>query len=547
MFAEDIIANLREPLVVLDASLKVKKANEAFYRAFGISREKDEPRHTEATGVVDSLTDGVDVSGMLNKVLNKEEVIADLEVDHEIPPLGRRNLLLNARRFISRDHQPKQVLLSLSDITENRRTDLAVKESELRYRRLFQSAKDGILILNSATGVIIDANPFMSGLLGYELDEFLGKELWEIGMFQDREENKDAYKELREKNYIRYDHLPLKTKDGKEVQVEFVSNLYVAGGLQVAQCNIRDITRRVELENQAREQTEELADLHRRKDEFLAMLSHELRNPLSPILNAVHLLRLQGQENRVHAQARETIERQVGQLARSINDLMEISRINTGRIRLDRELFDMRVVVDRAIEAARPLIDRRKHDLVAHLADEPVWVAREPTRLEQVVVNLLTNAAKYTDAGGLIQLDLRQAGTQMTLSVRDNGIGIDAELLPHVFDLFAGESVVGPCSRRLGDRSILGATARRTASRHGRGAERRIGSRQRIHCATPLGTVNFGRSSRRRGSRDNGRRRFEGAAHARGQRQHRFGRDFGGIAPNDRFRRQNRPHRTGRS
>ena len=188
------------------------------------------------------------------------------------------------------------------------------KDSELRYRRLFQTAKDGILILDAESGKIIDSNPFMSGLLGYEHDEFLGNELWQIGLFRDKEESRAAYRELRAKGYIRYDHLPLKTKGGREVEVEFVSNIYTVDGQQVAQCNIRDITDRSRLERQTQDQASALADLHRRKDEFLAMLSHELRNPLSPILNAVHLLRLQGDENLIQQEARNVIERQVGQL-----------------------------------------------------------------------------------------------------------------------------------------------------------------------------------------------------------------------------------------
>ena len=122
----------------------------------------------------------------------------------------------------------------------------------------------------------------MCGLLGYELDDFLGKELWEIGLFRDKEASRDAYRELLAKGYIRYEHLPLRTKGGEEVEVEFVSNLYMVGDRQVAQCNIRDITQRSRMERQAKAQAAALADLHRRKDEFLAMLSHELRNPLSP-------------------------------------------------------------------------------------------------------------------------------------------------------------------------------------------------------------------------------------------------------------------------
>jgi CheY-like chemotaxis protein len=179
-----------------------------------------------------------------------------------------------------------------------------------------------------------------------------------------------------------------------------------------------------------------LAELHLRKDEFLAMLSHELRNPLSAIFNALHVLRLQHTENPIQQKAKIIIERQVGQLAHLIDDLLEVSRVITGRIQLHQERLEMRGIVERAIESARPLIDRRKHELSVSLPAEPIWLQGDPTRLEQVVVNLLNNAAKYTDAGGHIRLTARQEGGEVVLGVRDTGVGIAPELLPRIFDLF---------------------------------------------------------------------------------------------------------------
>ena len=276
----------------------------------------------------------------------------------------------------------------------------------------------------------------MCGLLGYELDDFLGKELWEIGLFHDQDASRNAYAELLAKGYIRYEDLPLKTKSGQEVEVEFVSNLYMVGNRQVAQCNIRDITERMRLERQAKDQAAALAALHQRKDEFLAMLSHELRNPLSPILNALHLLRLQGGENLIQQEARAIIERQVGQLSRLVGDLLEVARFASGKIRLQTMRLDFRAVVDRAVESTRPLIDRRKHTLSITLPDHPVWLLADPARLEQVVVNLLNNAAKFTDEGGRVALELETNERETTLRVSDSGIGIDLKLLPDIFDLF---------------------------------------------------------------------------------------------------------------
>ena len=178
------------------------------------------------------------------------------------------------------------------------------------------------------------------------------------------------------------------------------------------------------------------------------MLSHELRNPLAPILNAVQLLRLQTGESGRQQQALAIIERQVGQLVHLVDDLLEVSRISTGRIHLQREQLDMRAVVESGVETVRLLIEQRRHALAVRLPPSPIWIDGDSTRLEQVVVNLLNNAAKYTDEGGHIWLSLRQEGNEAVLQVRDSGVGIAPELMPRIFDLFAqGGTIFGPVAR----------------------------------------------------------------------------------------------------
>ena len=352
-------------------------------------------------------------------------------------------MLLNARKFAPDGDDADLLLLAIEDNTDHKRAEAAIKDSEVRYRRLFQNAKDGILILDADTGKVIDANPFMSELLGYEHDEFFGKELWEIGLFRDIKENRAAYEELQEKGYVRYENLPLESRSGHKVEVEFVSNVYAEDHHQVVQCNIRDITERSRLQRQVQEQAAALADLDRRKDEFLAMLSHELRNPLAPILNAALLLRLHsnrnrllGIENPVIHQSATIIERQVGQLARIVDELFEVSRITTGRIQLHQERIALGVVVENAVVTVRSLLDQRKHELTVSLPTQAIWLHADAARLEQVVVNLLTNAAKYTDPGGHVWLTVQQEGEETVLRVRDTGVGIAPEILPRIFDLF---------------------------------------------------------------------------------------------------------------
>ncbi len=372
----------------------------------------------------------------------------------------------------------QRVCLLVTDLSQQKIYDelvvskLALRESEIRYRRLFETAKDGILILDTETGRITDANPYMSELLGYSKEHFAGKELWEIGLFSDRSANEEAVRELQEQGYIRFEHLPLETNLGARVEVEIVANSYKEDDHSVIQCNIRDITERSRLEaernrleKRMQEQSASLEDLHRRKDEFLAMLSHELRNPLSPITSALQLLGLQKNEDRLQHQARTIIERQVGQLTRLIDDLLEVSRITTGKIHLKQEPILLNSVVQNAIETARPLIDRHNHSLMVSISQKPIRLFADAARLEQVVVNLLTNAAKFTHDGGQIHVVVTievqtETGewvearsdpsdsfssiarptfpvrTFAVIRVRDTGIGISPDLLLHVFDLF---------------------------------------------------------------------------------------------------------------
>ena len=144
----------------------------------------------------------------------------------------------------------------------------------------------------------------------------------------------------------------------------------------------------------------------------MALLSHELRSPLSPILNALNILRQMKTNDPIIEQAGNIIDRQVGVMVRLVDDLLDISRITKGKLRLTKEQVELRVVVNHAAETVRPFMDARKHDFSVSLPTEPIWVEADPARMEQVVVNLLNNAAKYTDTGGLIRMTVSQEGTR---------------------------------------------------------------------------------------------------------------------------------------
>ena len=329
------------------------------------------------------------------------------------------------------------VILCHVNITDSRLAHRKLEDSETRFRRLFEAAHDGILILDATEHKITHVNPFLTTLLDYPAEHFLGKELWEIGFLKDKQASVLAMKQLDETGSIRYEGLPLEDRHGKKHPVEMVANKYEEGLHPVIQCNIRDISERRMLETQMLFQAAELSDLHRRKDEFLAMLSHELRSPLAPISNAVQLLGLpNGSESALQRQARGIIERQVGHLQHLVDDLLEVSRITTGRVQLRQERVAISGIVTGAVETARPLIDQRKHELTISMPPETLWLNADTARLEQVVVNLLTNAAKYTEEGGKIWLTVKAEGIECVIRVRDTGVGISPSLLPKIFDLF---------------------------------------------------------------------------------------------------------------
>lgn len=182
---------------------------------------------------------------------------------------------------------------------------------------------------------------------------------------------------------------------------------------------------------------EELLRADRQKIDFLSMLAHELRNPLAPICNAAQLLKLNANDDDADMKwTTDVIERQVNQMVRLIDDLLDVSRITSGKIRLKRQVMDLTQVVNHAIEASQPLIDSRNHQLSVMIPPSPIWIEGDQTRITQVITNLLNNSAKYTDNGGKIQLNVRKEGSSAQISVRDNGIGIPRDMLRSVFELF---------------------------------------------------------------------------------------------------------------
>jgi signal transduction histidine kinase/ActR/RegA family two-component response regulator len=208
---------------------------------------------------------------------------------------------------------------------------------------------------------------------------------------------------------------------------------------------VRDITDRKESEELLRaallreqDRAEQLREADRRKDEFLAMLAHELRNPLAAVSNSLRICRTPGMEPKDMSWAQDVMERQVSQLTRLIDDLLDVSRITQGKIQLRKETLPLERLIERAVDAVLPRLEQKRQTLRLSLTDQgPLWVKVDPARMEQVLGNLLANAHKFTPEGGNIELSTDRHGDEAVVRIRDNGIGISAEMLPHLFELFA--------------------------------------------------------------------------------------------------------------
>ena len=239
--------------------------------------------------------------------------------------------------------------------------------------------------------------------------------------------------------------LPSVAKTGPRVNGESVHYSYPLGHARMIDSGVRGNTSY--LLCQARLRVEELASANHRKDEFLAMLGHELRNPLAAIHNGIHLLSQQTESSPAPQKIKAMIERQIRRMTQLVDDLLDVSRITHGRLRLQRERMDLRDVVNNAIQTLESNIRQRDHRLTTVLPDAPVWLQADPWRLEQVFVNLLANASKYTNTGGELAVSVHVRDGQAVVRVSDSGVGIAPEVLPHLFDLFRQADEAAPRSQ----------------------------------------------------------------------------------------------------
>jgi PAS domain S-box-containing protein len=325
------------------------------------------------------------------------------------------------------------------DIAERKQAEAALGESERRFRTLAGHAPVGIF-QTDAEGNCLFVNERWCAMAGMSPEQARGQGWVNALHPEDRDRIRQEWYESAQAGQEFASEYRFRTPQG---EIAWLSGSAVVLRDEVGQVTgyigtVTDITERKQAE-------QELQDADRRKDEFLATLAHELRNPLAPIRNALELLRREDGHGTVAEQSRKMMERQVGQMVRLIDDLIDVSRISRGKIDLRRQRVELEVAVRSAVEATRPLVEAEAHELTVALPPEPIYLDADQTRLTQVFSNLINNAAKYTESGGHIWLSAERQGGEVAVSVRDTGIGIPAEHLPRLFEMF---SQVAPALER---------------------------------------------------------------------------------------------------
>ncbi|RYX82693.1 PAS domain-containing protein [bacterium] len=433
LMAENVVDTVREPLIILNEDLTVYSVNQSFYRFF-----QTRPEDTIGRRIYDIENGYLNIPALktlIERILPEKNPFEDFEITHEFPRIGEKTLLLNARRLDSQEGRPEYILLAIEDITRWRQDKAALFESE-RRSNLIEGLRDVAIITTDPAGRIQSWNSGARDIIGYSDEEIIGQNLSVLFLPEDVESGVPGNEMQRAMNGSNASSDRwLRRKDGTTFwAVGFLSALYDESGVfQGFAKLIHEQTERKRLEEEIVRRTDDLAARDRAKDEFLAMLGHELRNPLSAVSSAAQAAKLLG--NKEVERPLAIVERQVKHMSQLVNDLLDVARVTQGKITLQLTLLAFDSIVISAARNGQQVAIKKGLDFQIDVASN-VFVQGDSVRLEQIVNNLITNAIKYTPSGE-VRVQLEKLDGSAVLTISDTGIGMDTELMPRLFQLFS--------------------------------------------------------------------------------------------------------------
>jgi PAS domain S-box-containing protein len=435
--ARAIVETVREPLVVLDADFRVVTANRSFFETFQVPREDAERQSLFDFG--NRQWNIPQIRTMLDAVLAEGHVVEDFEIQHDFERIGKRTMRLSARRMPLATDQPALILLAIEDVTERRRAE----EARRQLAAIVEGSEESI-VSTTLDGVITSWNRGAERMFGYSADEVIGRSITVLVPPERRDDEVDIPARLLRGEAIDYETARVR-KDGVNLDIALtVSPIRDTAGQIIGASRIaRDVTERTRIDHERAELLEreqgvradaEAATLA--KDKFLAILSHELRTPLTAMLGWTRMLRTQKLDEAATAHALEVIERNTLLQVRLIEDLLDVSRIVSGAMRLETRPIMVAPVVHATLATMEPAAEAKGVVLKSAVYEHTGAVQGDPARLQQIVWNLVSNAIKFTPSGGRVDVRLARRGSAVEISVRDTGRGIAPEQLPQVFSRF---------------------------------------------------------------------------------------------------------------
>jgi PAS domain S-box-containing protein len=417
--------SIPDPVYVKDAEGRLLFANPATLHATGKTSQQV-IGHTDPEIFEDAAV-GAAIAETDRRIRESGETVA---VEERIQTPDGYKVFLSTKAPLRDEVGTVLGLIGVSrDVTERKRAEEALRGSEERLRAAFMASPDAININRLRDGAYASVNQRFEQLSLWSRAEVIGKTAADLDLWVDREEREHLMARLVSEGAIQRAETALRRRDGSVFTASISAQTFEADGERFLLAVTRDIS-------DLKRAEQALKDANHRKDEFLAMLSHELRNPLTPLRNAAYIMEHADPGGSQAVRARGVLRRQSEHLTRLVDDLLDVTRIARSKMSLLRSRIDLRDVLERAAEDVRPTMAERGISFRIALPGTRVEAHADPTRLNQVLANLLHNASKFTPRGGEVVLSLRPAGTTAEIRVRDTGVGIDLTALPLIFDAF---------------------------------------------------------------------------------------------------------------